>query len=129
MKSRRYPDTSHVRVRAIKSTFTAEGALCGATLHVPEDTHTDQQLPAILMLGGWGSVQMAMTSSFTHSFVEAGFAVMEFDYPGWGASGGFPSHGLDRSRDITAEGGALPLRGRAARSRTRYRAGQSSGPA
>ncbi len=95
MKSRRYPDTSHVRVRAIKSTFTAEGALCGATLHVPEDTHTDQQLPAILMLGGWGSVQMAMTSSFTHSFVEAGFAVMEFDYPGWGASGGFPRQGIN----------------------------------
>lgn len=95
MNLRRYPDTSHVRVRAINSTFTAEGALCAATLHVPADTLPDQQLPAILMLGGWGSIQMALTSSFTHRFVEAGFAVMEFDYPGWGDSGGFPRQGIN----------------------------------
>lgn len=95
MKSRRYPDTSHVRLRAIKSAFTAEGALCGATLYVPDGTRPDQELPTILMLGGWGSIQRALTSSFTHSFVEAGFAVMEFDYPGWGDSGGFPRQGIN----------------------------------
>ncbi len=95
VKSRRYPDTSHVRLRAIKSTFTAERALCAATLYVPQDTRPDQELPAILMLGGWGSIQRALTSSFTHSFVEAGFAVMEFDYPGWGDSGGFPRQGIN----------------------------------
>lgn len=95
MTSRRYPDTSHVRLRAIKSTFMAEGALCAATLYVPQDARPDQELPAILMLGGWGSIQRAMTSSFTHSFVEAGFAVMEFDYPGWGDSGGFPRQGIN----------------------------------
>lgn len=95
MTSRRYPETSHVRLRTIKSTFTAEGALCAATLYVPQDARPDQELPAILMLGGWGSIQRAMTSSFTHSFVEAGFAVMEFDYPGWGDSGGFPRQGIN----------------------------------
>lgn len=95
MTTRRYPDTSHVRLRAIKSTFTAEGALCGATLYVPEGTRADQELPAILMVGGWGGIQRALTSSFTHSFVEAGFAVMEFDYPGWNASGGFPRQGIN----------------------------------
>lgn len=95
MKPRRHPDTSHVRVRSIKSTFMAEGALCAATLHVPQDTPPDAALPAILMLGGWGSIQRALTSSFTHGFVEAGFAVMEFDYPGWGDSGGFPRQGIN----------------------------------
>ena len=95
MKSRRYPDTWNVRLRAIKSTFTAEGALCGATLYVPADTAPDHELPTILLLGGWGSIQRALTSSFAHSFVEAGFAVMEFDYPGWGDSGGFPRQGID----------------------------------
>jgi len=93
--SRRYPDTSQVRLRAIKSTFTAEGALCAATLYVPQGTAPDQALPAILMVGGWGSIQRALTSSFTHRFVEAGFAVMEFDYPGWGDSGGFPRQGIN----------------------------------
>lgn len=95
MNARHYPDTSHVRVRSVKSTFMAEGALCAATLHVPQDMAPDQQLPAILMVGGWGSIQMALTSSFTHSFVEAGYAVMEFDYPGWGDSGGFPRQGIN----------------------------------
>jgi fermentation-respiration switch protein FrsA (DUF1100 family) len=92
---RRYPDTSHVRLRTIKSTFQAEGALCAATLYVPQDADPNQALPAILMLGGWGSIQRAMTSSYTHSFVEAGFAVMEFDYPGWGDSGGFPRQDIN----------------------------------
>lgn len=92
---RRYPDTSHVRLRSIKSTFQAEGALCAATLYVPLDADPAEELPAILMVGGWGSIQRAMTSSFTHSFVEAGFAVMEFDFPGWGDSGGFPRQGID----------------------------------
>ena len=95
MKSRQYPNISQDRARAIKSTFMAEGALCAATLYVPKDTPPDQQLPAILMVGGWGSIQMALTSSFTFSFVDAGFAVMEFDYPGWGASGGFPRQGIN----------------------------------
>ncbi len=95
MNSRRYPNTSHVRVRSTKSTFMAEGALCAATLHVPHDLPPDQPLPAILMVGGWGSIQLALTSSFTHRFVEAGYAVMEFDYPGWGDSGGFPRQGIN----------------------------------
>ncbi|MFZ5522405.1 MAG: alpha/beta hydrolase [Pseudomonadota bacterium] len=93
--TRRYPDTSHVRLRTIKSTFQAEGALCGATLYLPQDAADDEERPAILMLGGWGSVQRALTSSFTHSFVEAGYAVMEFDYPGWGDSGGAPRQGIN----------------------------------
>lgn len=95
VNTRRYPNIPLERARAIKSTFTAEGALCAATLYVPKDTPPDQQLPAILMVGGWGSVQMALTSSFTLSFVDAGFAVMEFDYPGWGDSGGFPRQGIN----------------------------------
>ena len=92
---RRYPDTSHVRVRSVKSTFQAEGALCAATLHLPPDATPEAPLPAILMVGGWGSVQMALTSSFVHCFVEAGYAVMEFDHPGWGDSGGFPRQGIN----------------------------------
>lgn len=95
MNARRYPNIPLERARTIKSTFMAEGALCAATLYVPKDAPPDQQLPAILMVGGWGSIQMALTSSFTLSFVDAGYAVMEFDYPGWGDSGGFPRQGIN----------------------------------
>lgn len=101
--TRAYPDTAHVRVQRIKSTFHAEGALCAATLHLPPGADPDAPRPGILMVGGWGSVQMALTSSFVHSFVEAGFAVMEFDHPGWGDSSGFPRQGINpwRRRRVT----------------------------
>lgn len=101
--SRQYPDTSHIPVKRIKSTFAAEGALCAATLHLPPQASEDAPLPAILMVGGWGSVQMALTSSFVHRFVEAGCAVMEFDHPGWGDSSGFPRQGINpwRRRRVT----------------------------
>jgi len=101
--TRRYPDTSDVSVQSIKSTFQAEGALCAATLHLPPDATPQAPLPGILMVGGWGSVQKALTSSFVHRFVEAGHAVMEFDHPGWGASGGFPRQGINpwRRRRVT----------------------------
>ncbi|MEY4428907.1 MAG: hypothetical protein RLZZ182_1596 [Pseudomonadota bacterium] len=95
MNTRLYPNLPLERARAIKSTFMAEGALCAATLYLPKDAPADVQLPGILVVGGWGSVQMALTSSFALSFVEAGFAVMEFDYPGWGDSGGFPRQGIN----------------------------------
>lgn len=94
MTTRRYPDTSHVRSRAIKSTFTAAGVACSATLHVPADM-PDSPRPAVLMVGGWGSVQQALTSSFVNRFVEAGFAVMEFDYPSWGHSAGWPRQDIN----------------------------------
>lgn len=92
---RRYPDTAHIQSKTVKSTFWAEDALCGATLHLPPQAEPSQPRPAVLMLGGWGSVQMALTASFVRRFVEAGYAVMEFDYPGWGDSGGTPRQGIN----------------------------------
>lgn len=92
---RRYHDTSSVRLTTIKSVFEAESAPCAATLYLPADADPATQRPAVLMVGGWGSVQQALTSSFTHSFVQAGYAVMEFDYPGWGDSGGAPRQGIN----------------------------------
>lgn len=89
-----YPNTSHVRTRAIKSTFSGQGVPCAATLHVPEEA-SNAPLPAVLMVGGWGGVQQALTSSFVNRFVEAGFAVMEFDYPGWGRSAGLPRQDIN----------------------------------
>jgi len=89
-----YPDTSHIRTRTIKSVFSGQGVSCAATLHVPQEP-SSTPLPAILMVGGWGSVQQALTSSFVNRFVEAGFAVMEFDYPGWGHSAGWPRQDIN----------------------------------
>ena len=107
MINRSNPDTSDITTRVIKSTFVTGGDTCSAMLHVPEGTG-DTQLPGILMVGGWGSVQQALTISFVNRFVAAGYAVMEFDFPGWGLSGGWPRQ--DRARWPRTDRGAARLR-------------------
>ncbi|MCC2639568.1 MAG: alpha/beta hydrolase [Moraxellaceae bacterium] len=106
MANRRNPDTSDVKANLFKSTFIADGDACAATLHVPEDTGA-RQLPGILMVGGWGSVQQALTAPFVHRFVAAGYAVMEFDFPGWGTSGGWPRQDINPWRRVRAANAAL----------------------
>ncbi len=108
MALRRYPDTSDVQASALKSTFIADGVTCAATLFVPQEAEAlKQPLPAILMVGGWGGVQEALTSSFVHRFVAAGYAVMEFDYPGWGLSGGWPRQDINPWRRVKTANAAL----------------------
>lgn len=106
MINRRNPDTSDITTTVIKSTFVTEGDTCSAMLHVPEGTG-DRQLPGILMVGGWGSVQQALTFSFVNRFVAAGYAVMEFDFPGWGLSGGWPRQDINPWRRVKAASAAL----------------------
>lgn len=106
MINRRNPDTSDVTTKTIKSTFATGGDTCSAMLHLP-DGAVDEQLPGILMVGGWGSVQQALTVSFVNRFVAAGYAVMEFDFPGWGLSGGWPRQDISPWRRVKAASAAL----------------------
>ncbi|KGT46382.1 MULTISPECIES: alpha/beta hydrolase [Acinetobacter] len=94
MSDRKYPDTSHIKKSVLESTFLTDGTLCSATLHVPNECK-NQKLPAVLMVGGWGSIQGALTDSFINHFVAQGYAVMEFDYPGWGRSAGLPRQDIN----------------------------------
>lgn len=55
------------------------------------------------MVHGWGGVQDALTLPFYGPFNRAGFAVMTFDYAGWGKSEGTPRNVINpwhRERDI-----------------------------
>lgn len=91
-------------VRGIPSTFLSAGVLCAATLHLP-DNHDGSALPAILIIHGWGGIQEALTPPFCQAFTKAGFAVMTFDYPGWGDSQGLPRNRINpwqRVRDADA---------------------------
>ena len=106
MTLRRNPDITGDSVIKTKSTFVADGNTCAATLHTPASTG-GQRLPAILMVGGWGSVQYALTHSFVNRFVAAGYAVMEFDFPCWGLSGGWPRQDINPWRRVRAANAAL----------------------
>jgi uncharacterized protein len=88
---------------ASKSTFVSRGTTCAATLRTP-GAHSGP-VPAILMVHGWGGVQESFTPPFYEEFCRAGFAVMTFDYPGWGESEGQPRNGINpkhRVRDANA---------------------------
>ncbi|CUS41240.1 alpha/beta hydrolase fold [hydrothermal vent metagenome] len=75
----------------VKSVFYSDGVQCAASLFLPEArAETSDGLPAILMVHGWGGVQGALTGPFIAAFIAAGYAVMTFDYPGWGSSEGLP---------------------------------------
>ena len=88
------PDTAFIKPIFQRSTFIFEGDELAATLYTPEQK-SKEYFPAILMIGGWGSVQRAFTYPFVCHFVQAGFAVMEFDFQGWGMSGGWPRQDIN----------------------------------
>lgn len=86
------------------TSFVSAGVSCAATLMLPAD-HDGGPLPAILLVHGWGGIQKALTPPFYEEFTRAGFAVMSFDYPGWGESEGQPRNDIkpaQRVRDANA---------------------------
>lgn len=84
--------------------FYSGGTWCAATLHRPTKA-TAETLPAILMLHGWGGIQDALTVPYYEEFTRAGYAVMTFDYRGWGDSAGLPRHVIS-ARQRVADGDA-----------------------
>jgi uncharacterized protein len=90
---------------AEKSSFTSGGVSCAATLRLPSSRLGP--LPAILMVHGWGGVQDALTPPFYEEFTRSGFAVMTFDYPGWGESEGMPRNGINPKQRVQDAGAAL----------------------
>lgn len=84
--------------------FYSDGTWCAATLHRPAKPEAET-VPAILMLHGWGGIQDALTVSYYEEFTRAGYAVMTFDYRGWGDSAGLPRHVIS-ARQRVADGDA-----------------------
>lgn len=104
------PATDAQSCRARKSTFRSEGVACAATLHLPAAVDA-RPAPAVLMLHGWGGVGGALLMPFIAGFVAAGFAVMTFDYPGWGDSEGLPRNVINPwARVRTAESALAHLK-------------------
>src|ERR1043165_4109574 len=102
------PPSHPMKARSVKTSFQSAGVRCASTLHLPDGAGP---FPAILMVHGWGGVQDALTLPFYAPFNEAGYAVMTFDYVGWGQSEGTPRNVINpwhRERDV--ESAVRPLR-------------------
>lgn len=106
MNTRSNPDTAFITPQATRSKFVFNGVELAATLYTAEKT-SKQPLPAMLIVGGWGSVQRAFTYPFVCHFVQAGFAVMEFDFQGWGMSAGWPRQDINPWQRVKAASAAL----------------------
>ncbi|MCU5784600.1 putative hydrolase, alpha/beta fold family [Alcanivorax balearicus MACL04] len=101
-KLRHSPD--NLTCHSERAGFYSEGVWCAATLHQPANDSQNAR-PAILMLHGWGGIQNALTVPFYEEFTRAGYAVMTFDYRGWGESAGLPRQTISvrqRMRDADA---------------------------
>lgn len=82
--------------------FFNQGTRCAFTLRTPTG---EGPFPTVLMLHGWGGVQNNWVPPFYARFLELGFAVMTFDFRGWGTSEGLPRHVIriaDRLEDAEA---------------------------
>ena len=65
----------------------SEGTRIAADLYMPPQEPPAEGFPGILLCHGWSGVKSQL-SPFAEEFARAGFAVMVFDYRGWGESDG-----------------------------------------
>lgn len=66
----------------------SEGCRLSADLWLPDEAPADAKHPAILLCHGWGGPKGHLNETYAPFFAKAGFAVLAFDYRGWGQSEG-----------------------------------------
>ena len=75
------------------SDFESQGTRCAGWLYEPDEAAGES--PAIVMAHGFGGERVARLPAFAERFAEAGYAVLLFDYRGFGDSDGEPRHVID----------------------------------
>jgi uncharacterized protein len=66
----------------------SDGIRLAGELWRPRDRSPDDVLPGVLLVHGWGGVMEHLSLSYAPRFAALGFAVLAFDYRGWGSSDG-----------------------------------------
>ncbi len=72
--------------------FDSHGTPCAAWLYRPEGV---DRPPIIVMAHGFAAIRALRLAAYAERFAEAGYAVLVFDYRGWGDSPGEPRRVLD----------------------------------
>lgn len=73
-------------------TFDSHGTPCAAWLYRPSGAENP---PIIVMAHGFAAIRVLRLDAYAERFAEAGYAVLVFDYRGWGDSAGQPRRVLD----------------------------------
>jgi pimeloyl-ACP methyl ester carboxylesterase len=74
------------------TTFDSRGTACAAWLYRPDGV---DRPPIIVMGHGFAAIRALRLAAYAERFAEAGFAVVVFDYRGWGDSPGEPRRVLN----------------------------------
>jgi hypothetical protein len=64
----------------------SDGTRLSGNLFYPEGLRTGVKLPAIILCHGWGGLRAQLNKDYAPVFAKAGYAVLTFDYRGWGDS-------------------------------------------
>jgi pimeloyl-ACP methyl ester carboxylesterase len=86
------PTVPHTVVNA---RFACQQTTCDAELWLPVEAAGAPKPPVIVMAHGFGATMDWGLQPFAERFVQAGFAVVRFDYRGFGKSGGEPRQVVD----------------------------------
>jgi uncharacterized protein len=76
-------------------TFDSHGTACAAWLYRPTGAPGEGSPPVIVMAHGFAAIKVLRLDAYAERFAEAGYAVLVFDYRGWGDSAGQPRRVLD----------------------------------
>lgn len=86
------PSPTAVPYTVVNASFACQTATCDAEMWLPKGV---SKPPVILMAHGFGALKEWGLQPFAERFVKAGFAVVRFDYRGFGKSGGLPRRVVD----------------------------------
>jgi pimeloyl-ACP methyl ester carboxylesterase len=81
--------------KVVDATFACQQTTCDAELWLPHQVAGAGKPPVIIMAHGFGALKEWGLPAFAERFVQAGFAVVRFDYRGFGKSGGTPRRVVD----------------------------------
>ena len=66
--------------------FQSQDVTLAGHLYLPKSHQDGQKLPGIVVTGAWTTVKEQMPAIYAAALVEQGYAVLTFDFRGWGAS-------------------------------------------
>lgn len=86
--------------KVVDASFACQQTTCSAEMWLPTQTPAGQRPPVIVMAHGFGGLKHWGLPAFAERFVQAGFAVVRFDYRGFGQSGGQPRRVVDGKEHV-----------------------------